>query len=77
MTRTPQPPYQEPPYRERPPQGPSPTAIVVGGIIGTVAIVAAAPVLLPLVGLGAIAALVTAPVGAGLGAIAGWWASHK
>jgi hypothetical protein len=47
-------------------------AVGVGAVIGATALVAVAPVLLPMVGLGAVAVLVTPVVGGALGAMAGW-----
>ena len=50
------------------------TAIAVGAgaVIGSLIIVAAAPVVLPLIGLGAIAAAVSPLVGATIGGWLGW-----
>ena len=55
------------------------TAIAVGAgaVIGATLLVAAAPVVLPIVGLGAIAAAVTPIVGGVLGGLGGWWAGGK
>lgn len=55
------------------------TAIAVGAgaVLGATLLVAAAPVVLPIVGLGAIAAAVTPIVGGTIGALGGWWAGGK
>jgi hypothetical protein len=44
----------------------------LGAIVGATILVAAAPVVLPVVGLGAVALAVTPLVGAAVGAWAGW-----
>ena len=55
------------------------TAIAVGtgAVLGATLLVAAAPVVLPIVGLGAVAAAVTPIVGGTIGALGGWWAGGK
>ena len=52
-------------------------AVGVGAVIGATALVAVAPVLLPMIGLGAVAVLVTPVVGGAIGAVAGWFAGGK
>lgn len=47
-------------------------AVGVGSVVGATVLVAAAPVLLPVVGLGAVATAVTPVVGGLIGAWAGW-----
>lgn len=55
------------------------TAIAVGAgsVIGATLLVAAAPVVLPIVGLGAIAAAVTPLVGGVIGGLVGWGVGGK
>lgn len=55
----------------------SAVAVGVGAVIGATALVAVAPVLLPMIGLGAVAVLVTPVVGGALGAIGGWFVGGK
>lgn len=55
----------------------SAVAVGVGAVVGATVLVAAAPVILPLVGLGAIAVAVTPLVGAALGAWGGWMVGGK
>ena len=55
----------------------SAVAVGVGAVIGATALVAVAPVLLPMIGLGAVAVLVTPVVGGAIGAVAGWMAGGK
>jgi ABC-type xylose transport system permease subunit len=52
-------------------------AVGVGSVVGAVALVAVAPILLPMVGLGAAAVLITPVVGGAIGAITGWWVGGK
>jgi len=53
-------------------------AVGVGAVVGATILVAAAPVLLPVIGLGAVAVAVTPLVGAAVGAVAGWsWFGKK
>ena len=50
----------------------SAVAVGVGAVVGATVLVAAAPVILPVVGLGAVAAAITPLVGAALGGWLGW-----
>lgn len=53
-------------------------AVGVGAVVGATVLVAAAPVLLPIIGLGAVATALTPIVGGALGAAAGWgWFGKK
>lgn len=52
-------------------------AVGAGAIVGATVLVAAAPVILPIVGLGAVAAAITPIVGAAIGAVGGWWGFGK
>jgi len=53
-------------------------AVGVGAVVGATILVAAAPVILPIIGLGAVAVAVTPLVGAAVGAVAGWgWFGKK
>jgi ABC-type xylose transport system permease subunit len=52
-------------------------AVGVGSVMGATALVAIAPVLLPMAGLGVLAALVTPVVGGAIGAVGGWWFGGK
>jgi hypothetical protein len=55
----------------------SAVAVGLGAVVGATVLVAAAPVLLPVVGLGAVAGLATPLVGALLGGWAGWGLGGK
>ena len=55
----------------------SAVAVGVGAVVGATVLVAAAPVILPIVGLGAVAVAVTPLVGAAIGAWAGWKVGGK
>lgn len=52
-------------------------AVGAGAVLGATLLVAAAPVALPIIGLGAVAAAVTPIVGGTIGALAGWYAGGK
>ena len=52
-------------------------AVGAGAVVGATVLVAAAPVILPIVGLGVVAGVITPIVGAGLGAATGWWMGGK
>lgn len=52
-------------------------AVGVGAVVGATVLVAAAPVILPIVGLGAIAVAITPVIGGVLGAWAGWMMGGK
>ena len=52
-------------------------AVGVGAVVGATVLVAAAPVLLPIIGLGAVAVAVTPIVGGAIGAVTGWWMGGK
>lgn len=67
-------------YREPEAPGSSATsaiAVGVGAVVGATALVAVAPILLPMVGLGAVAVLVTPVVGGAIGAVTGWFMGGK
>ena len=52
-------------------------AVGVGTVVGATVLVAAAPVLLPIIGLGAAATAITPVVGGIIGAATGWWVGGK
>lgn len=72
--------YRDPAYRDVPPPLPetpgssakTAIAVTVGAVVGATVLVAAAPVLLPVVGLGAVVAAVSPALGAVIGGWLGW-----
>jgi len=69
--------YGPPQYQQGPAEAPgssATTALAVGAgaVVGAVAIAAAAPVILPIIGLGAVVGMFVPVVGATIGAYTGW-----